>query len=139
MRPEKNLIRKTIIEDVVVMEPQVRNLTYFSLLTDAVKEEINRGAKKIVWDLKNAKYINSWGITDLVLAYTKAAKSGCFMVLANVTENVQDLLVITKLLTVFDAYDSLDAAVDSLRNRSFPELVKTSADKADSGHGQSNI
>jgi anti-sigma B factor antagonist len=129
MPSEENLIKKYTIEDIVVLEPQERDLVHFSLLTSAVQEEVSKGAKKMIWDLKNVSYINSIGIADLILAYTRAARNGCFVAVANLTEKVLDLLAFTKLLTVFDIYDSLDAAVDSMRHRTFPELIKASTSK----------
>ena len=53
------------------------------------------------------------GLGELVACYTTAWRSGATVKLANAGRRIQDLLVLTKLLAIFDAYDSEAAAVDS--------------------------
>ncbi|HWF93263.1 MAG TPA: STAS domain-containing protein, partial [Terriglobales bacterium] len=60
-------------------------------------------------------YIDSGGLGTLVALYTSARNSGGSIKLANLTQRVGDLLQVTKLLTVFDVYDSEERALESFR------------------------
>jgi len=85
-----------------------------SLLRDVAKRLINEN-KRIVLNLSGVSYIDSGGLGTLVSLYTTAHKTGGSIKLANLTERVGDLLQITKLLTVFEVYDSEEKALDSYR------------------------
>ncbi len=69
--------------------------------------------KNIVIDLMNVSHIDSGGLGTLVGVYTSARKQGCMIRLANLHERMSDLLQMTKLLTVFDVFDSEAKAVKS--------------------------
>ena len=85
-----------------------------SLLRDVAKKLINEN-KRIVLNLSGLNYIDSGGLGTLVSLFTTAQKAGGSIKLANLTERVGDLLQITKLLTVFEVYDSEEKALDSYR------------------------
>ena len=72
--------------------------------------------KKIVLNLGGVTYIDSGGLGTLVALYTSARNAGSFIKLANLTQRVGDLLQVTKLLTVFDVYDSEERALESFRS-----------------------
>lgn len=80
---------------------------------DAIKHAIGASHKKVVIDLGGVEWMNSSGIGLLVSAYTTLKNAGTEMKLARTTEKIQSLLVITKLNSVFDSHDSVDAAVKS--------------------------
>jgi len=81
-----------------------------SELRDAVKALIEEGSR-IVVNLAQVTYIDSGGLGTLVSLYTTAQNAGASIKLANLTERVGDLLQVTKLLTVFDVYDTEEEAV----------------------------
>ena len=83
-----------------------------SLLRDVAKRLINEN-KRIVLNLSGVSYIDSGGLGTLVSLFTTAQKAGGSIKLANLTERVGDLLQVTKLLTVFEVYDSEDKAIQS--------------------------
>jgi len=85
-----------------------------SLLRDTAKKMINEN-KRIVLNLSGVNYIDSGGLGTLVSLFTTAQKAGGSIKLANLTERVGDLLQVTKLLTVFEVYDSEEKALDSYR------------------------
>ena len=85
-----------------------------SLLRDTAKKMINEN-KRIVLNLSGVSYIDSGGLGTLVSLFTTAQKAGGSIKLANLTERVGDLLQVTKLLTVFEVYDSEAKALDSYR------------------------
>ena len=82
-------------------------------LRDAVREIVNKGSKKIIVNLGEVSYIDSSGLGELVSAFTAVKRAGGELKLLNVTKKVSDLLVITKLVTVFDVSDNEMAAVGS--------------------------
>jgi anti-sigma B factor antagonist len=82
-------------------------------LRDTVLAIIAKGSKKIVVNLAEVSYIDSSGLGELVAAYTAVKNAGGELKLLNLTTKVRDLLVITKLVTVFDVKDDEAAAVGS--------------------------
>ena len=83
------------------------------LLKDKVQSLIQQGSKNIVIDLGGVSYVDSAGLGQLVHAYATTKNKGGALKLLNVTKKLQDLLVVTKLLTVFDTFDSESAALSS--------------------------
>jgi anti-sigma B factor antagonist len=82
-------------------------------LRSAVQEALSAGSKKILLNLADVNYIDSAGLGELVSAYTTVKNGGGELKLLNLTKKVQDLLVITKLLTVFDVRESEQDALKS--------------------------
>ena len=83
------------------------------LLKDKVNSLILQGRKKLVLNLADVPYVDSAGLGEIVRTYTTVTKQGGSLKLANLTKRITDLLSITKLLTVFDTYDSEADAVRS--------------------------
>ena len=84
-----------------------------SELHEAMSRLLERGHNKIVFDLAQLNYIDSLGLGELVACQLRAIKNGQSLRLANADSRVQDVLLVTQLITVFDAYDSLESALDS--------------------------
>ena len=82
-------------------------------LRDEVRKLVAAGQKKIVLNLAEVNYIDSSGLGELVSAYTAVKNAGGELKLLNLTSKVRDLLVITKLVTVFDVKDDEASAVSS--------------------------
>ena len=82
-------------------------------LRNAVQEAISAGAKKVILNMKDVTTIDSSGVGELVSAYTTSMNRGAQLKLANLPSKVQDILVITQLITVFDVFDSEDEAIAS--------------------------
>lgn len=82
-------------------------------LRGAVAEALDNGAKKIVLHLGGVATIDSSGIGELISSYTRTTNQGGKLKLAAVTGKLNDLLYITKLITVFEVYDTEDEAVKS--------------------------
>jgi anti-sigma B factor antagonist len=83
-----------------------------ALLRDALKQLIKE-SKRIILNLGSISYIDSGGLGTLVALYTTAQNAGGAIKLANLTQRVGDLLQVTKLLTVFEVYDSEQKAIQS--------------------------
>ena len=82
-------------------------------LADKVRSLLQQGRKQLIANLANVSYMDSAGLGELVQAYTTVSRQGGALRLVGVTKRLNDLLVITKLSTVFDSYDSEAAAVAS--------------------------
>ena len=83
-------------------------------LRDQVRALIKDGSQ-IVLNLADITYIDSGGLGTLVALYTTARNAGGAIKLARLTQRVGDLLQVTKLLTVFEVYNSEEEAVQSFR------------------------
>ena len=83
------------------------------LLKDKVNSLVNQGHKKIVLNLAEVPYIDSAGLGEIVRTYTTVSRQGGSLKLLNLTKRITDLLSITKLLTVFETYDTEADAVRS--------------------------
>ncbi len=84
-------------------------------LRDSVRKLIENGKKKVLLNLGGVSYIDSSGIGELIANYTTLSREGGQLKLLNLTDKIQNLLVITKLLTVFDAYDNEVEALSSFK------------------------
>ena len=83
------------------------------LLKDKVNSLLNQGTKKIVLNLAEVPYVDSAGLGEIVRTYTTVSRQGGSLKLLNLTKRITDLLAITKLLTVFEVYESETDAVQS--------------------------
>jgi len=84
-------------------------------LRETVRNLLDAGRKKIRLNLGDVSYVDSSGIGELVSSYSTANKAGGSLKLLNLTKKIQDLLAITKLLTVFEIHDSEEAALASFK------------------------
>jgi anti-sigma B factor antagonist len=83
-----------------------------AILRDTVKKLIN-DHKRVVLNLSGVNYVDSGGLGTLVSLYTTAQNAGGAIKLANLTQRIGDLLQVTKLITVFEVFDSEEQAVHS--------------------------
>jgi anti-sigma B factor antagonist len=83
------------------------------LLRDKVNSLIQQGQKNLVLNLAEVPYIDSAGLGEIVRTYTTVSHQGGALKLLNLTKRIQDLLAITKLLTVFETFDAEADAVGS--------------------------
>jgi anti-sigma B factor antagonist len=83
------------------------------LLKDKVNSLVNQGHRKIILNLADVPYLDSAGLGEVVRAYTTVSRQGGNLKLLNLTKRITDLLAITKLLTVFETFDSENDAVRS--------------------------
>jgi anti-sigma B factor antagonist len=84
-----------------------------NLLKDKLQSLLHQNKKNILFNLAQVSYVDSAGLGAIVSAYTTVTREGGTLKLANVTKKLQDLLSITKLLTVFETFDSEDEALRS--------------------------
>jgi anti-sigma B factor antagonist len=82
-------------------------------LRTKIKDLLAQGKKRLVLDLGNVSYIDSAGLGTLVAGYTSSQNQGASMKLANLTRRFHEQLNITKLVTVFEVYNSVAEAIKS--------------------------
>ncbi|MBX3293893.1 MAG: STAS domain-containing protein [Acidobacteria bacterium] len=113
------------MSDITISERQAGDVTILDLsgkvtigegsvaLRNAIRKLLGDGKNKIVLNLGNVGYIDSSGIGELVSSFTAVKKEGGTLKLLHLTQKIQDLLAITKLLTVFDTFDDEASALSS--------------------------
>jgi anti-sigma B factor antagonist len=100
---------------VLDLEGEVRIGDSATALRGAIRKLVAEGNNKLLLNLAGVRYIDSSGIGELIANYTTVGRSGGQLKLLSLTDKVQDLLVITKLLTVFDVYDNEAEALSSFK------------------------
>jgi anti-sigma B factor antagonist len=80
---------------------------------NTVRDILKNNGKKIILNLAEVNYIDSSGIGELVSTFSTVANNGGQLKLLNLTKKIQELLAITKLLTVFQVFDSEQSALAS--------------------------
>ncbi len=83
------------------------------LLKDKINSLLAAGKKRLVLNLEGVPYIDSAGLGEIVRTFTTVSRQGGKLKLLNLTKRIEDLLSITKLLTVFETFDSEAEAVKS--------------------------
>jgi anti-sigma B factor antagonist len=85
------------------------------VLRDKVRSLLQQGRTKLLIDLGRVAYVDSAGLGELVQAYITAKNKGGTLKLLKTTKRLEDLLTLTKLVTVFDSYDTEAEAVASFK------------------------
>lgn len=83
------------------------------VLKDKINSLILQNKKRILLNLADVPYIDSAGLGEIVRTYTTVSRQGGQLKLVNLTKRITDLLMITKLLTVFETFDVEQDALKS--------------------------
>ena len=83
------------------------------LLKDKVNSLVNQGRRKILLNFREVPYVDSAGLGEIVRTYTTVSRQGGSLKLLSLTKRITDLLAITKLLTVFETFDTESDAIKS--------------------------
>jgi anti-sigma B factor antagonist len=105
------------IDDVVILDLSGR-ITIGEgtlVLRNEIQKLLNAGDAKFLLNLADVDYIDSSGLGELVSSFTTVRNKNGQLKLLNLTRRVRDLLQITKLLTVFDTFDSETEALKTLQ------------------------
>jgi len=108
-------IEERIVNDVTVLDLRGK-LTLGDgdeLLKDKINSLIQQGRKSILLNLEAVPYIDSAGLGEIVRTYTTVSRQGGKLKLVHLTKRITDLLMITKLLTVFETFDTESEALKS--------------------------
>src|SRR5215472_14021321 len=99
--------------DVVAMEGRIVLGEESTALREKVKALLAAGKKKLVLNMNNVTYIDSSGLGALVASHTSAKSQGASLKLSHLGAKFQEILLVTKLVTVFDVYPTEAAAIAS--------------------------
>lgn len=87
--------------------------------SEALRNEITKLAdgtqKKILLHMAGVRQVDSSGLGNLVACFTSVQRKGGALKLVKLSERIQDIMLMTKLLTVFDVYDSEEEALGSFK------------------------
>ena len=111
------LLKPRRLDDVVILDLSGR-ITIGEgtlILRETIRKLLNAGDRKVILNLANCDYIDSSGLGELVTSFTTVRNAGGELKLLNLTKRVQDLLQITKLLTVFESYNDETEAMKSMK------------------------
>jgi anti-sigma B factor antagonist len=108
-------IEERVVNDVTILDLKGKMTLGEGdeLLKERINSLIQQGHRKLVLNLEGVPYIDSAGLGEIVRTYTTVSRQGGKLKLLNLTKRIQDLLAITKLLTVFETFDSEQEAVRS--------------------------
>ena len=98
---------------VVVLDGRIVLGEESQALRQKLKSLIAEGNTKIILNMDNIKYIDSAGLGILVAAHVSAKLQGASLILSNLGTKFQEILQITKLVTVFQVFNTEAAAVAS--------------------------
>ncbi|MCI4667406.1 MAG: STAS domain-containing protein [Bacteroidia bacterium] len=85
-------------------------------ITESFAEKLEEGVRYFVINLEKLQHINSAGLGVLITLLTKARKNDGEVVLANPSSYIQNLLVITKLNSIFKIFDDTETALGTLQS-----------------------
>jgi anti-sigma B factor antagonist len=111
------VIEERIIGDVTILDLKGKMTLGEGdeLLKDKINSLIHQGQKKLLLNLEGVPYIDSAGLGEIVRTYTTVSRQGGNLKLVNLTKRITDLLSITKLLTVFETFDTEPEALKSFQ------------------------
>ena len=108
-------IEERVVSDVTILD--LKGKITLGEGDEALREKINQligqNKKRILLNLAEVPYIDSAGLGEVVRTYTTVSRQGGQLKLVNLTKRITDLLSITKLLTVFEAFDTESEALKS--------------------------
>jgi len=84
---------------------------------ERIKDLLADGQRRVLLNLAEVNYIDSAGLGTLISSYTTAKREGGSLKLVNLTRRIQDLLAITKLITVFETFENEAEALDSFSSK----------------------
>lgn len=110
-------LKEREIEGVVVLElsGKVMGGPDANLLSEKLHDLVDQKNTKVVADLSKVSWMNSSGLGILIGGLTTMRNNNGDLKLVNVTERIKSLLIITKLITIFETYDSVEDAVASFK------------------------
>lgn len=82
-------------------------------IAQELDNNIDKGTTNVILNLEKLEYINSTGLNFIISSFTKMRNAGGELVISSVSQKVKDLLVITKLNTIFTSFDTLKEAKES--------------------------
>ena len=106
-----------IVDDIVVLDVsgKIMGGDETTMFHGKIHEYINQNKKNFVVDLAKVDWMNSVGLGMLISALTTVRNAGGRLVLANINK-IESILTITRLITVFEHYESREEAIKSFKS-----------------------
>jgi len=101
---------------ILELQGDVVDVSHTAQVRDKMREFVSKGIKKVIFDLSKVTLMNSLGIGILIAALTTMKSNKGELKLSGVTERIKSLLVITRLVTIFECHDSIEEAVKSFQS-----------------------
>ena len=110
-------LKETEIDGVVVLElsGKVMGGPDANLLSEKLHELVDKKKTRVIADLSKVSWMNSSGLGILIGGLTTMRNNDGDLKLVNVTERIKSLLIITKLITIFETFDTVDDALASFK------------------------
>lgn len=111
-------INKRQVGDVTVLEMggKMRIGESGAVFCNTIQGLVEEGRRKILLNLQGVTHIDSTGLGELIASYNTLDKKGGRVKLLHLTQRVRELMILTKLLTVFDIYESEPEALNSFQS-----------------------
>jgi len=110
-------IEERVVGDVTILD--LKGKITLGEGDEALKDKINsltlQNRRQILLNLEGVPYIDSAGLGEVVRTYTTVSRQGGQLKLVNLTKRIEDLLSITKLLTVFETFENEADALNSFK------------------------
>ena len=113
----KITVRETADATILDLNGRITLGEGLSDLRDSIREALSGSRKHLILNLADVSYIDSSGLGQLIGSYASVTQRGGQMKLVNLQKRVVDLMQITKLLTVFETYNSEPAALASFAGK----------------------
>lgn len=98
---------------IITLKGNVMGGPAASAFHDEIKGLIEKGKTNVVSDLSNVKFMNSSGLGNMISALTTLRNAGGDFKICGASDRIESLLIVTKLITVFNHYKTLDSAVEA--------------------------
>ena len=110
-------IARRSIDDIKVLDCSGKIVLGQGTMTirNMVRDILEAGGRKIILNLADVSYVDSSGIGELVSTFTTVTNAGGQLKLLHLTKKIEQLLAITKLLTVFQVFEDEQAAIASFK------------------------
>lgn len=110
-------LKEKEIEGIVILElsGKVMGGPDANLLSEKLHELVDQKNTKVIADLGKVSWMNSSGLGILIGGLTTMRNNDGDLKLVNVTERIKSLLIITKLITIFETFESVDDALASFK------------------------
>ncbi len=110
-------LKEQVVGDVVVIELKGKLMggNETTEIHEKIKELVGKSSIKVIADMEKVSWMNSTGLGALMGAMTSLRNAKGDLKLAKIPDNVENLLVITKLVTIFDTFDTVEQAVEAFK------------------------
>lgn len=103
-------------QPVIMMKGRLMDKESATDLSSALERLVQGGKNNLVFDMSKLEYLNSMGLNLMVNYLTKVRNAGGEIAVAGVSDKVSQLLVVTKLNTLFPVYDDVSTALNAKRS-----------------------